>query len=416
VTSGQNALDRIAPRPVQSPSRAVAPASLMWVVDALSDGNVNGAGDEYVLIPGAKRPRALLPANRARIGAQALRQYSNATRLKTRTGAELLALALRSGLPWVAPTLRLPGTLAQTPTLGSLAALLAEVTGVDHPVLTVSLGASRPQAKPVIQVLAPDGRLIAHAKVGWNQVTKPLVVNEHHMLAHVHRASPRTFRVPSILFAGDWNGRKLLVVRHGGSRSWFRPVDLRIPGAATRELSRLDDQPPTPLLRTRFWHQLDDRVTRVAGAGGGLSEALTTASSRIVDRYAESTLSLGVTHGDWAPWNMASLGSELLVWDWERASERGPLGMDALFFLLQTDIWIRGQEPLSSFEKLRRTAGPLLRALGLRAQDPSVLIALLALEMAVRQEEGAAAGVRVPARVYGAMRHVVSLVDDRISS
>lgn len=408
--------EALAPRTAQPHEREAAPASLAWVLDALSDPDVDRAGDEYVIVPSAKRPRAFVPANHASAGRQALRQYSNAARAKTRVGSEILALALRSTLPYVATRLRLPATLADASSPGSLAALLADATGVDRPVFTVSVGANRPQAKPVIHVLAPSGDVIAHAKVGWNQVTKPLVVHEHRMLALVGGASPRSFRAPSILFSGRWKGRELLVVRHGGSRSWFQTADLRIPGRATRELSRLGEQQRAPLFRSAFWRQLDGRVTHVAGFGGALGEALAEAVSGIHDRHGESMLSLGFTHGDWAPWNMASLADGLLVWDWERASQLGPLGIDAINFLLQTDIWIRGREPLPAFAQLRTKAGPMLRALGLRSQDPSVLIALLALEIALRQEEGAVAGVRVPARTYGAMRHVVSLVGNDVSS
>jgi hypothetical protein len=47
-------------------------------------------------------------------------------------------------------------------------------------------------------------------------------------------------------------------------------------------------------------------------------------------------LSFGAWHGDFTPWNSASVGGQLLVWDWERFGGPVPVGYDALHHRMQS--------------------------------------------------------------------------------
>lgn len=402
--AGTPSVADIRPRSTARP----APASLAWVIDALADPESRSLGDEYFVVPNAERPRFLVSGSHRRAARQAVRRSSDATRALARAGAEALALGLlfdgtRSPFR---RRVRLP--LGDRTDPGSLSAVLADAAGVDHPVFCVSVGTPRPQSKPVIHVLNETGDLVAHAKVGWNAVTRPLVSHERVMLELAREAAPRSFDVPPILSSGSWNGRELLVVGHAGSRPWYGSAKLRLPIDATSELSQLGARRRERLAETGYWQALRSRVTRVAEARGELADVLTDADEVIDARYGATTLELGLLHGDWAPWNMSSSRRRRVVWDWERGSELGPLGVDALYFLLQTDLWIRGREPEAAFAACRQRASSVLERIGLASQDPELLVALLGLEIAVRQEEGAVAGIPVPARIHRAMRNLPS--------
>ena len=66
--------------------------------------------------------------------------------------------------------------------------------------------------------------------------------------------------------------------------------------------------------------------------------ALGSALDRSHAGATDTCLTFGAWHGDWSPWNMASTGRGLLVWDWERFAVRVPLGFDALHHWLQTRL------------------------------------------------------------------------------
>src|SRR5205823_1282440 len=89
---------------------------------------------------------------------------------------------------------------------------LARVLGAESVQLAVRVGATRPNGKPVVQVADRSGRVLAYAKVGWNDLTGPLVAAEAAALdALAAGEPPRSFRVARLLHAGGWHGNQLAV-------------------------------------------------------------------------------------------------------------------------------------------------------------------------------------------------------------
>lgn len=57
---------------------------------------------------------------------------------------------------------------------------------------------------------------------------------------------------------------------------------------------------------------------------------------RMQARFPNMILETALWHGDFTPWNMARLGPDLLVWDWEHSAKSVPLGFDHLHFMAQS--------------------------------------------------------------------------------
>lgn len=59
---------------------------------------------------------------------------------------------------------------------------------------------------------------------------------------------------------------------------------------------------------------------------------------------AGQTLTFGSWHGDFTPWNMASVrrDGKISVWDWEQFQTGVPLGMDEIHFRVNVDTTAQG--------------------------------------------------------------------------
>ncbi|HEY0472459.1 MAG TPA: hypothetical protein VGD34_12355 [Kribbella sp.] len=303
-------------------------AELLWPG---SGGIRLSSGDPaFWLLPNANQPRLLVPSGSRRAAAAAVRHYGEQLTLKGRVKTAGLAAALRTG---AAQRLLAAGvSLGEGNPTDGVAAYLSEQLG--RPVL-VSLHLSPPRAnrKPVLQLLSPDGEVIAFAKVGVDERTAALVLREGVALRRLNGVEFTTVRVPPVLHHDSWNGLEILVL--GALPVWGRresaPGRLR---QAIREISQVVPAVDEPLSASSY---LADLQARLASCPS--SAALTSLEDllrRLVRQAGASRLSFGAWHGDFTPWNSAPVGGQLLVWDWERFAGPVPIGYDALHHGLQS--------------------------------------------------------------------------------
>ena len=105
----------------------------------------------------------------------------------------------------------------------SLARCCRDILGVPSVEVAVSIGRQlRPNLKPVLQIMTPEGAVLAYAKLGWNPLTRALVENEAAALRAWSQASPRSLSVPELLFEGIWNGMAITVMSPFPNRYWGR--------------------------------------------------------------------------------------------------------------------------------------------------------------------------------------------------
>jgi hypothetical protein len=89
--------------------------------------------------------------------------------------------------------------------------------------------------------------------------------------------------------------------------------------------------------------------------------ALAAAARDLVTGAGGTVLEYGAWHGDWSPWNMASVADRLLVWDWERFGTGVPVGFDPLHHELQAAIVRDGVPPDAAVRRSLAGAPELLR-------------------------------------------------------
>lgn len=359
---------------------------LREVLDTLYPG---GAGSrEYLVLPHARRPRLLVPAAEGRAAAAAVRHATEPRSWRARLARELAAAALRAGA-----ARRLPLDRIRVEAAGSLEPHLAERLG--SPVrLAIHIGPARANRKPVLQLLTTAGEPVGFAKLGTNPLTRRLVRSETAALTALSHLRLRQLTVPRILHTGPWRAHQLLVqspLPVWLPRTRLDPDRLAL---AMREVAYCCGTSQAPLGTSRYWNRLRDRVAAVAGTSDGAT--LATAAATLVARAGEVPLRYGAWHGDWSPWNMATLPATLLVWDWERFTVDVPVGFDAVHYHLQHRL-CSGPDAAAALRETLARADRLLAPFAVppAAAQPTALLYLVDLAARYLADRQAEAGARL---------------------
>jgi hypothetical protein len=370
---------------------AEAPAVWVGVGDAPTGFR---AVERYVAVPSLARPQVLLPDGAARASQRGLTRFAHGSARPARVASGALALAVRGGALAALRRNRLTLAVSDDTPPGELEHLLLR-PHLEHALgraplrLAVRVGALRPNGKPVVQVMDEGGDALGFAKIGWNELTRPLVAREADVLNRLGRPAQAaaSFVTPRLLHRGTWSGFELLLVEpiaQGGE-----PVGPVPPIEATRDVAGLGDVSHGPLGTSAWWADVGARLAAV-------DHPRLAADVRAVEaRFGDRKLAFGGCHGDWTPWNMARLGGRLTVWDWERFRADAPVGQDAAHFLFMVALRQRKEGPDGARASTLAALPPLLEPLGADPADAELLLMLHQLEMGIRFAEARAAGVRV---------------------
>jgi hypothetical protein len=347
------------------------------------------------ILPDRTRPRLLVPLGSPRAAATAMLQFNNAMTQPSRLAKAAVAAGLRTGglqllLRGRRQVLEVggvghPRTTADGP---SLTEYLGDALGAREVCLAITVGSVRPNRKPVLQILRPDGATLGYAKLGWNDLTRRLVRREAERLRALEACPPRQFQVPRLLHQGTWTGLDVTVGSPLPHRLWRRGRRFAPPPpTATREVVGLGGAEEASLAASAYWRQLRERLAAVGAAVGESERSLLDGvARRLVGRYGDSTLTFGTWHGDWAPWNMGWSGRRLVVWDWERSADLVPVGFDLVHFLFRTAVGMgRDTAAAAAFAQRAGTGG--LSLLGQRREAEELILTLYLLEMVCRYAE-----------------------------
>src|SRR5215472_16051615 len=165
-------------------------------------------GRDFVLIPGVRHPRLLVPAA-PRAAAAALRQYGQPRSWAARLGVAAFALGLAGGLGGTLLGVRVRVTAP--PEAESIESYLKSAFSPDVRV-SIRLGPARANRKPVLQLHTTSGESAGFVKIGFNDLTRELVRAEAVSLAWLETAGLDGIWVPRVLHQGQWHGMDVLVL------------------------------------------------------------------------------------------------------------------------------------------------------------------------------------------------------------
>jgi len=341
-------------------------------------GNGRPQSRDFVLIPGVRHPRLLVPAA-PRAAAAALRQYGQPRSWPARMGVAAFALGLASGLGGTLLGVRVRVTAP--PEAESIESYLKSVISPDIRV-SIRLGPARANRKPVLQLHTTTGEPAGFVKIGFNALTRDLVRAESASLTWLERARLAGISVPRVLHHDRWHGMDVLVLTSlpvWRRRRSLTPAQL---AAAMDTVARVGGLQPGAVAGEAYLRQLGERLA--AADPGPERSALLQALDTIAATGLTAGLTFAAWHGDWSPWNMASTTGGLLVWDWERFAPGVPLGFDALHYWLQSEVVPQHRDPLAAATDCVAHAPGLLAAFGIDGAQARLTAALYLADVATR--------------------------------
>src|SRR5215470_13516868 len=341
-------------------------------------GNPRAGGRDFVLIPGVRHPRLLVPAA-PRAAAAALRQYGQPRSLAARMGVAAFALGLAGGLGGTLLGVRVRVTAP--PEAESIESYLKSVFSPDIRV-SVRLGPARANRKPVLQLHTASGEPVGFVKIGFNPLTRDLVRAEAASLAWLDRVGLDGISVPRVLHHGQWHGMDVLVLSSLPVWRRRRVLTTAQLSAAMDTVARLGGLQQGTQASGAYLQRLRERLT--AADRGAERTALLEALDALAATGGCAGLTFGAWHGDWSPWNMASTTGGLLVWDWERFAVGVPIGFDALHYWLQSEVVPQHRDPLAAAADVLEHAAPLLAPFGADVAHARLTAALYLADVATR--------------------------------
>ena len=325
--------------------RAGPSADLAWLIEVLwggvegvdfSLGNVpegRAPLETYRLVPGRRAPRLLLPTDPKMAWAAA--RAARATRSpRTSWQRTLAGLVARSGLAPLILRNELTVHARAGAQVRGPAAALSDAVG-EPAALAVNVRPPGPYRKPVIQVVGGGGRVLAYAKVSWNDLTEANVEAEAEALALVAGADIR-LRAPAVRGRILWKGRTVLLTVpmppdlrrfRRGSPPPAPSIVMALASVGGVEDSSLSKGPILARLVSRW---------QGASRAGALPE-VATALKRLLDALGTRSdlVPVGRWHGDWSSWNLGTGGDAWWAWDWEYSRTGVPVGLDLPHFHFQ---------------------------------------------------------------------------------
>ncbi len=343
----------------------------------------------YVALPHRGSPRLLVSAGSPRAGAAAVRRQLTGQRPRTRAARAVLGRLTRTGLLGRVGRTRL--TVEGPSGADSVESQLSELLGLARPLLAMPVGPARSNRKPVLQVVATDGEVVAFVKVGHRELTRRLVRHEAAALRRLAEISPTTFTAPGVRAVSEWHDLVLLVltpltipsrrITGPAARSRLVAVVQEISTVGGVSEHRWADHPH----RTGLQSALD----ALGSASAGALRAL------VADLPGDVVVPAGAWHGDLNSGNLALVPGGVPVWDWERFATGVPVGYDLLHHDLHEAITARGVRPVVAATDLLARAEQILAAVGpgpRAASDVIVRSYLLTMGCRYLADDQAAAG------------------------
>ncbi len=339
--------------------------ALRWLPRSRRRSRV-GATHRYLAVPGAANPRLLLPLDAPRALHAGINAYAPWT-LRAKTAKSLLHAASWAGVVHAAgDQIELDESY-----LLDIRELTREVTGVNDPVFALLPGTPGRRSNLTLKAMRRDGAELGFVKVPSTVEAVARVRHEAAVLRILGRNETLGGSIPQVLFAGEWGeGGYLLFQSVGagkpGPTHFGRPHrDFLRALIATSSVSRNAkelveetavewEQGPASAMDAS-WRSLARFSLEEAAAG-----------------LAGASVSCGIAHGDFAPWNARLSEGRLFVFDWEAAEWEAPACWDRFHFEIQVLSRLRRSgnlPPASAVEHAIRQPGlrPLLSLYLLRS-------------------------------------------------
>jgi hypothetical protein len=237
-----------------------------------------------------------------------------------------------------------------------------------------------PNWKPTFAAMAPDGRVLGYGKVGWDEGSSRRVTTEARALHRWEQHSWPGLHVPHCLTLFDWSGRTVMVVSPipAGARRYDNHAVAPLTWVALQLQDGPADAPAGRIAEEYLSCFSADQLGQPSAA---------RAVEVFLDRHGRTLVPVGAAHGDWVPWNVATLGDQLWAWDLEHALDEAPLGLDIVHWYVLVATHLRDSSRTSALRQGGRQASDQLRQLGLTPEQTAAITRLGLLRLVALRRE-----------------------------
>ena len=210
--------------------------------------------------------------------------------------------------------------------LARLERMVASVMGVEAVRLAFYMGVPSPHRKVTAQVLTPEGKTLAYAKIATSSLAQAALETERRALLRLSESAGLKGTVPKVLGSLPWHGGTILLITMGPPRPGPRALSSVHQRFSTQvfqsfEVCETFAESPMWTRMSEIWLHLRHSSPETMPANVG------PALERLHEELGPLSMPLSLAHGDFTPWNTRLGARSLFVLDWERASE----GMSPLY-------------------------------------------------------------------------------------
>jgi hypothetical protein len=283
----------------------------------------------FAVLPSRNQPRWLLPLagdGRATDGFELYTPYSPLARL-----LKALVVGARA-TGWNLWARRNVLVAARAPL--ALEKLVTEVTGEQHVSFAFSVGTPTSVQKLTVQLMNRQGAILGYMKMPLKELAERRLRHEADVLRKLHSFPRLRAHIPNLLFAGDWDGRYVLLQ----SAITGKPGPTHLTHQHEEFLNTLHGCAPTMLSGRKLVQRITQRwnhiAPRLAANWQRLGRDALKSASHDLDT---AQIACGPHHGDFVSWNTRVGPKKLFVFDWESAAWETPVLWDKFHFLAQTE-------------------------------------------------------------------------------
>jgi hypothetical protein len=274
------------------------------------------AGRMYAAYPNLANVRWLLPTKQPALRRAAIEGLYQPSSLRGRALRIIIgAGALQGEKVWL-----------EEDNLQRLETMVASAMGVEAVRLAFYLGVPAPHRKVTAQVLTPEGKTLAYAKIATSELAQAALKTERRALLRLSQSAGLKGTVPELLGSLRWHGGTILLITMGPPR----PGPRALSSAHLRFCTQLFQsfRGHQTFVESPMWSGISEMWLHLKRSSPETLPAnLGPALERLHEELGPVNMPLSVAHGDFAPWNTRLGERSLFVLDWERSCE----GMTPLY-------------------------------------------------------------------------------------
>lgn len=249
-------------------------------------------------------------------------------------------------------------------------------------------GTDSPHRKLAVQIMDRRGNLKGFAKVTRDPQVRTLLTHEAATLMRVQALGLQTAHVPKVLFSGECSNSTLLVtdtLKTPGTSSTTRFAEAH--RIFLQELAQKTSD-PQPVHVSEIAGYFRNRFDRLLSLLDETWSQRLNSAIGLLEAQTDLHLPVGLSHGDFTPWNTFMVKGRLYAFDWEYAEEAQPLSNDLIHFILN-EPQVRGQSVNNKIEAI--SSGFARSWKDIRRETVSTLVIIYLLTVSFRQIERSSA-------------------------